>query len=61
MEEEARSQLEQGQQCVSSTFTIINCSRIPEMLTVPFAVVTDPEDPKFDLEKLVAKWEKESK
>lgn len=23
-------------------------------------VVTDPEDPRFDLEKLVAKWEKES-
>ena len=42
-------------------YEIINCSRIPEMLTVPFAVVTDPEDPKFDLEKLVAKWEQESK
>ena len=42
-------------------YEIINCSRIPEMLIVPFAVVTDPEDPKFDLEKLVAKWEKESK
>ncbi|KAI0095249.1 ATP synthase E chain-domain-containing protein [Irpex rosettiformis] len=25
------------------------------------SIVTDPEDPKFDLEKLVAKWEKESK
>jgi len=23
-------------------------------------VVTDPEDPRFDLEKLVAKWEAES-
>lgn len=23
-------------------------------------VVTDPEDPRFDLEKLIAKWEKES-
>ncbi|KAI0081171.1 hypothetical protein K474DRAFT_1657032 [Panus rudis PR-1116 ss-1] len=23
-------------------------------------VVTDPEDPKFDLEKLIAKWEKEA-
>jgi len=23
-------------------------------------VVTDPEDPKFDLEKLIAKWESES-
>ena len=22
-------------------------------------VVTDPDDPKFDLEKLLAKWEKE--
>lgn len=22
-------------------------------------VITDPEDPQFDLEKLVAKWEKE--
>lgn len=26
-----------------------------------FAVVTDPEDPRFDLEKLIAKWEAESK
>lgn len=24
-------------------------------------VVTDPEDPRFDLEKLIAKWESESK
>ncbi|KAH9929734.1 ATP synthase E chain-domain-containing protein [Fomitopsis serialis] len=24
------------------------------------AVITDPEDPQFDLEKLVAKWESES-
>ncbi|KAI0803162.1 ATP synthase E chain-domain-containing protein [Irpex lacteus] len=24
-------------------------------------IITDPEDPKFDLEKLIAKWEKESK
>ncbi|EGO05288.1 hypothetical protein SERLA73DRAFT_174368 [Serpula lacrymans var. lacrymans S7.3] len=24
-------------------------------------IVTDPEDPRFDLEKLVAKWESESK
>ena len=23
-------------------------------------VVTDPEDPRFDLEKLIAKWEAES-
>ncbi|EAU92348.2 hypothetical protein CC1G_00567 [Coprinopsis cinerea okayama7 len=23
-------------------------------------VVTDPEDPRFDLEKLIAKWEKSS-
>ncbi|KAF8515820.1 ATP synthase E chain-domain-containing protein [Hysterangium stoloniferum] len=23
-------------------------------------VITNPEDPKFDLEKLIAKWEKES-
>lgn len=23
-------------------------------------VITDPEDPKFDLEKLLAKWEKEA-
>lgn len=23
-------------------------------------VITDPEDPRFDLEKLFAKWEKES-
>lgn len=22
-------------------------------------VITDPDDPKFDLEKLLAKWEKE--
>lgn len=26
-----------------------------------YIVVTDPEDPKFDLEKLIAKWENESK
>lgn len=25
------------------------------------AVVTDPEDPRFDLEKLIAKWESDSK
>lgn len=25
-----------------------------------FPVVTDPEDPRFDLEKLIAKWEKEA-
>jgi len=24
------------------------------------SVITNPEDPKFDLEKLIAKWEKES-
>ncbi|TDL20886.1 hypothetical protein BD410DRAFT_790225 [Rickenella mellea] len=24
-------------------------------------VITDPEDPKFDLEKLIAKWEADSK
>ena len=24
------------------------------------SVVTDPEDPRFDLEKLIAKWEAES-
>ncbi|KAH7105061.1 hypothetical protein BKA62DRAFT_767317 [Auriculariales sp. MPI-PUGE-AT-0066] len=24
------------------------------------AVITDPEDPKFDLEKLIAKWEREA-
>ncbi|KIP11756.1 hypothetical protein PHLGIDRAFT_17905 [Phlebiopsis gigantea 11061_1 CR5-6] len=24
-------------------------------------VITDPEDPRFDLEKLIAKWESESK
>ncbi|GJE86227.1 ATP synthase E chain-domain-containing protein [Phanerochaete sordida] len=24
-------------------------------------LVTDPEDPRFDLEKLIAKWESESK
>lgn len=24
-------------------------------------VVTDPEDPRFDLEKLIAKWESDSK
>ncbi|TFY73030.1 hypothetical protein EWM64_g10982 [Hericium alpestre] len=24
-------------------------------------VVTDPEDPRFDIEKLIAKWESESK
>jgi hypothetical protein len=24
------------------------------------AVVTDPEDPRFDLEKLIAKWERSS-
>ncbi|KZV94863.1 hypothetical protein EXIGLDRAFT_715333 [Exidia glandulosa HHB12029] len=23
-------------------------------------VITDPEDPKFDLEKLIAKWERET-
>ena len=29
--------------------------------TTPLAtVVTDPEDPRFDLEKLIAKWETES-
>lgn len=25
-----------------------------------YPVVTDPEDPRFDLEKLFAKWESES-
>jgi hypothetical protein len=31
------------------------------VLTMPRAVViTNPEDPRFDLEKLVAKWEKET-
>ena len=33
-------------------------------MTLPsfsFPVVTDPEDPRFDLEKLIAKWESESK
>jgi len=25
-----------------------------------YTVVTDPEDPRFDLEKLIAKWEKSS-
>lgn len=30
------------------------------ILTFPI-VVTDPEDPKFDLEKLLAKWESEAK
>ena len=25
------------------------------------SVITDPEDPRFDLEKLIAKWESESK
>lgn len=24
------------------------------------AVVTDPEDPKFDLEKLILRWEKDA-
>jgi hypothetical protein len=26
----------------------------------PFLVITDPDDPRFDLEKLLAKWETES-
>lgn len=26
-------------------------------LTCIFSVITDPEDPQFDLEKLIAKWE----
>ncbi|KAI0348105.1 hypothetical protein BDW22DRAFT_1479969 [Trametopsis cervina] len=25
------------------------------------SIITDPEDPHFDLEKLISKWEKESK
>ena len=29
-------------------------------LSLPLAVVTDPEDPRFDLEKLIAKWEADS-
>ena len=29
-------------------------------LSAPHAVVTDPEDPRFDLEKLIAKWEADS-
>lgn len=28
------------------------------LTVVAFAVITDPEDPRFDLEKLIAKWEK---
>ena len=37
--------------------------RFPLTLTqtaIVLVVVTDPEDPRFDLEKLIAKWEKES-
>jgi hypothetical protein len=29
------------------------------VLTHGHAVITNPEDPKFDIEKLVAKWEKD--
>lgn len=31
-----------------------------DLLFLSRLVVTDPEDPRFDLEKLVAKWELES-
>lgn len=31
------------------------------MLTLSLTVITNPEDPQFDLEKLIAKWEADSK
>jgi hypothetical protein len=33
---------------------------ICNILTHSSLVVTDPEDPQFDLEKLISKWESES-
>ena len=45
----------------SSTSLVAQAMPVPIALTVPPAVVTDPEDPRFDLEKLIAKWESESK
>lgn len=35
------------------------CIRL--VLTYLSVVITDPEDPRFDIDKLVAKWESESK
>ena len=41
--------------CIGTT--CLHCTK----QNIATTVVTDPEDPRFDLEKLIAKWEAESK
>lgn len=39
---------------------LVRCSLFIYSLCSPYTVVTDPDDPRFDLEKLLAKWEQSS-